>query len=437
MRQLLLFTLLGLATLMSHAGGIWEEGSQWDVYYKYDPTGIQDSTEESVDIIMTYRLLHADDGYMALEKTVTYRGEVVSVQVQGLIRNEDDKRIYVRPVWENGSIGDECLLYDFSEPYEYGGTVRYGVMGGEIREEFIDWQEDTLEYYMLNNGDSHLLPAWKGIIYQYGYIEGPMDLFLLEAAPGKTDKPKPTNISHVIFSTKGGHKKQLYYSEGYDNEITIPYDEMLTDGTSWECLAVSIVHPDLKSTYTIQVTGDTLVGNRCCKQVYSPEYDTSRTLFEEGRKVYLVNADGNLEVVLDFNLQDGDRLDDVTTVVGVWEQENMGHHYRTITIDTGIDCGPYFSFDPTPWYYHLIEGIGASKDEFLTHRFLNKENTFSYLMKCWKEGTLVYQVNGYDAVEEIFEENKPQAIHDLQGHRLKKISHQGIYIVGNKKVFIK
>jgi hypothetical protein len=316
------------------------------------------------------------------------------------------------------------------------------VIGGEVKEEFIDWQEDTLDYYMMTNGDMHCLPAWKGIIYQYGYLGGPMDLFLLEAAPGKTKKPKPTNISHVIFSTKGGHKTPCLNcaddeEENIFEDIIIPYDEMLTDGTTWECLAISTQQPDDKHTYTIQVKGDTLVGNRRCKQVYSPEYDTSRTLFEEGRKVYLVNADGNPEVVLDFNLQDGDRLDDVTTVVGVWEQENMGHHYRTITIDTGIDCGSYFSFDPTPWYYHLIEGIGASKDEFLTHRFLNKENTFSYLMKCWKEGTLVYQVSGYDSVEEIFEENKPQAIHDLQGHRLKTISHQGIYIVGNKKVFIK
>lgn len=435
MRQLLLFTLLGLATLMSHAGGIWEEGSQWDVYYKYDPTGIQDSTEESVDIIMTYRLLHAEDGYMALEKTVTYRGEVVSVQVQGLIRNEDDKRIYVRPVWENGSIGDECLLYDFSEPYEYGGTVRYGVMGGEIREEFIDWQEDTLEYYMLNNGDSHLLPAWKGIIYQYGYIEGPMDLFLLEAAPGKTDKPKPTNISHVIFSTKGGHKKTLMSSEHDNDDIIIPYDEMLTDGTTWECLALSHGQPDSKN-YTIRVMGDTIIGNRCCKQVYSPEYDIHRTLFEEGRKLYIVNADGNPEVVLDYNLQEGDRLDEVTTVTMVWDQENQGYQYRTITIDTGIDCWPYYSFDPTPWCYHLIEGIGASKDQFLAHRFINKEDTFSYLLKCWKDGNLVYLVQGYDSVDEALPDDEPRAIYDLQGHLLDAITQRGIYIIGTKKIFI-
>jgi len=435
MRNLLLFTLFCLTALLCHAGSIWEEGSQWDVYYQHDSTG---STEEGDDMVMTYRLLHADDGYMALEETVTSRGEIVSTHVQGLIRNDGDSFIYVRPALDNGTFGEECLLYDFSEPFEYGNTVRYGVMGGEVMELFIDWQEDTLDYYMLNDGDMHCLPAWKGIVYQYGYIGGPMELFLLRVAPGKTKKPKPTNISHVIFSSKGGRKTTLINRDN-DDDINIPYDEMLTDGTTWECLAVNGHEPssDLKRPYTIQVAGDTLVGNRRCKQVYSPEYDTSRTLFEEGSKLYLVNEDSNPEVVLDFNLQDGDRLDEVTIVIGVWEQENMGYHYRTITIDTGIDCAPYFTFDPTPWYYHLIEGIGASKDEFLGHHFINQEDTFSYLLKCWKDGKLVYQVSGYDAVEETFEESKPTAIYDLQGHRLKTIPHQGIYIHNGKKIMCK
>ncbi len=440
MRNLLLFTLSCLTALLSQAGSIWEEGSQWDVYYQNEASSIDDSTEvDHDDMVITYRLLHADDGYMALEETVTRRGEIVSTHVQGLIRNDGDSFIYVRPALDNGTFGEECLLYDFSEPFEYGNTVRYGVMGGEVKELFIDWQEDTLDYYMYNDGDMHCLPAWKGIVYQYGYIGGPMDLFLLRVAPGKTKKPKPTNISHVIFSSKGGHKTTLINRMEGEDEIIIPYDQMLTDGTTWECLAVNEHEPssDLKRPYTIQVAGDTLVGNRHCKQMYSPECGVTKAMFEEGRKVYLVDDDGDPQVVLDFNLKEGDWLDDVTRVVGVWNQENMGYNYRTITIDTGIDCAPYFTFDPTPWYYHLIEGIGASKDEFLGHRFLDQENTFSYLMKCWKDGKLVYQVLESNAVEETFEESKPTAIYDLQGHRLKSIPQEGIYIHNGKKIMCK
>ncbi len=427
----LLFAFFCLTTIMMHASSVWEEGSQWDVYFSYMPTGT-DSAELEI-LKETYRLLPAEGNYMALEKTVSVDDEVISIEVQGYIRNDGDSLIYVRPVLEGGSIGDECLLYDFRKPFEYGRTVRYGVMGGEVRELPIDWQNDTLDYYMINNGDTHCLPEWEGIIYQYGYIGGPMKLFLLKAAPGRTRYPKPTNISHVIFSSKGGKKITCYNDE---DDIVIPYDNLLANGTTWECLAVSTRQHELNNTYTIQVKGDTIIGKRHCKQIYSPEYDIQRTLFEEGRKVYIVNGANQPEVVLDFNLQAGDRLDDVTIVMGEWYQENLGNNYRIITIDTGIDCGAYFPFDPCPWCYHLIEGIGASKDEFLAHRFINKEDTFSYLLKCWKDGTLVYQVSGYDSVDEAFPDNEPHAIYDLQGHRLDAIKQRGIYIVGTKKVLI-
>lgn len=388
-----IFTLLCLISLLvqAHASSIWEAGSQWDVYYTYAPTGAEDSIEV-VEYKFTYRLLPADDNYMALEQTFTNADGEAFTEVQGYIRNDHDRVIYVRPVLEDGSIGDECLLYDFSEPFEYGGTVKYGVMGGEVKELSIDWQEDCLDYYMMNNGDTHCLPAWEGIIYQYGYIGGPMDLFLMHASPGKTKHPKPTNISHVIFSTKGGHKKTLLCSDEGEDDIIIPYNEMLTDGTIWECLAMDTERLDLNNTYTIHVKGDTVVGKRRCKQIYSSKYDLQKTMFEEGRKVYIVNEDGQPEVLLDYNLQEGDKLDDVTIVVGEWDQENQGYHYRTITIDTGADCQSYFAGDTAPWAYDLIEGIGVSKDQYLKRLFIDEENTFSYLMRCWKDGTLVYKM---------------------------------------------
>lgn len=262
-----------------------------------------------------------------------------------------------------------------------------------------------------------------------------MDLFLLEAAPGKTNRPKPTNISHVIFSTKGKPKNIPMNGEADEDDVIIPYDEMLTDGSKWECLAIDAEQPDLKSTYTIQVKGDSLVGERHCKQIYSPEYEIQKTLFEEGRKVYIVHEEGNLEVLFDFNLQEGDILDDETTVVvDEWDQENQGYRYRTITIDMGFDCESSFEGDTTPWAYDLIEGIGASKDQYLKQRFINEENTFSYLLRCWKDGTLVYQVFGYNSVDEIVTESESPMMYDLQGHRLKTIPQKGFYIIGNKKV---
>lgn len=313
-------------------------------------------------------------------------------------------------------------------------------MGGEVKELFINWQEDSLDYYMLNNGNTHCFPGWKSIIYKYGYIGGPMDLFLLEATPGRTNHPKPTNISHVIFSSKGGRKKTLMNGDEND-DIIIPYDEMLTSGTTWEFLAVSADSPNDKCTYSIQVKGDTVIGTRDCKLIYSPEYNIQKAMFEEGRKVYVVDSnEENPKVLFDFNLQEGDYLPNEESFVGFIEtQENQGYYNRTIYIDTGLDCHSYFAGDTEPWSYYLIESIGASKDQHLKFHFVGKENTLSYLMRCWKQGNLVYQAPGYESVSinDIYTSNKPLEIYDLHGRRLNSIPENGIYILGNKLMISK
>jgi len=438
----ILFTLCCLISILVQAqdttrvNSVWNEGSQWDVYYTVEGEG-SDTLGSQVKV--TYRMLPAQDHYLALEKTVTIDDVIESIQVQGYIRADGDTVIYVRPVLEDGSIGDECLLYDFRVPYEYGSTIKYGVMGGNVKEIYIDWDKDSLDYYMLNDGDMHCLPAWQGIIYKYGYIGGPMSLFLLEAAPGKASQPKPSNISHVIFSTKGGHKKYRMNGTEGEDDIIIPYDEMLTDGTTWQCLAVSTEQPDNRHTYTIQVAGDTLIGEHRCKQVYSPEHQVRMVMFEEARKVYVIDSDDNPSVLLDFNLLEGDLIDEVASVMSVNIQVNQGYPYRTITIDSGLDCQSYFAGDTEPWTYHLIEGIGVSKDQYLEgQRFLSMENAFSYLLRCWKNGTLVYQAPGYETITGVnevqHESNQWLPIYDLQGHRLNSIPQKGIYIIGNKKI---
>jgi len=436
----LLLTILCLTTHWAQAQdstevrSVWEDGSQWDVYYTVEAEG-EVPHEDSVKV--TYCLRRIDDIYLALEKTVVINHVKVISQLQGYIRNDYDTVVYVRPVLEDGSIGDEHLLYDFTDAYGYGGTIRYGVISGEVRTEFIDWNKDSLDYYMMNNGDEHCLPAWRGIVYKYGYLGGPMSLFMMEAAPGKARHPKPTNISHVIFSTKGGHKIRNINGGTDEGDVVVPYDEMLTKGTTWECLAVSTEMTDERRIYTICVKGDTLIGERLCKQLYSPEYQMQITAFEEGRKVYVVKPDKNPELLLDFDLQEGDRLNEVESVTSVDRRENQGRNYRVITIDTGLDCHSYFAGDTEPWNYQLIEGIGASKDQYLRKQyFFGKEDSFSYLLRCWKDGNLVYQAPGYETVTGISEKRSvshPQ-ICDLQGRRLNQIPQKGIYISGNKKI---
>lgn len=60
----LLFTLFCLMSLLLHASSIWEEGSQWDVYYTVEGDSAGSVTTD--EVMVTYRLLPADDNYLAL-----------------------------------------------------------------------------------------------------------------------------------------------------------------------------------------------------------------------------------------------------------------------------------------------------------------------------------------------------------------------------------
>lgn len=435
-RILMAMALLATLPMCAQTGSIWTDGSEWEICYTL-PEGDDGATGAGGERIVTYRLRQTDDGYLALEKQVVTDGRPWEPVLQGYLRSEGDSIIYVRPVLADGTIGEECLLYDFSTPFEYGHTIRYGVSGGECREEYVDWQEDSLDYYMLNNGDTHLLPAWKGIVYKYGYLEGPMELFLRHVAPGKGKRPKPSNISHVIFSTKGTRKVLPVDGMEAGEDMVIPYDEMLADGKVWECMPVDAEAHTLMPAYTITMAGDTLIGTRLCKLVYSREHGRRLVVFEEGRKLYVVNRDNVPEVVLDFGVQQGDWVSDVASVLSIQTREDQGYSHRTITIDSGLDCSSYFEGDTEPWNYHLIEGIGVSKDQYLgVHRFLEQEGTFSYLLRCWQHGTLIYQAPGFDSVSgmsSILPSASSWHIYDLHGRRMDTIPHKGIYIIGGRK----
>lgn len=419
---------------------IWSADSEWEVCYTQEPVGLG-----LVNVRDCFRLATADDGYLALEKTEYVDGVPLFHTVQGYIRSEGDTLIYVRPVWEDGSIGEECLLYDFREPFEYGGTLRFGIRrpgekSAEVQEIPIDWRVDSLDYYMLNNGDKHCLPALRGIVFGYGCIEGPMEMFLRQEAAPKKSQPKPSNISHVIFTTKGGQKATPMRNGDGGQDVVVPYDKLLQTNTVWECLEVSMSQPDKVDTYTIVVKGDTLVEEHRCMQVCCLEKQIRQTMFEEGRKIYVVTSNDTPEVLLDFGLQQGDRLSDVSQVLSTGSIQNQGYSYRTIVIDSGQDGCAWWAGDPeSPYLYTLIEGVGISKDLFLTgqHPF-SKGETISYLLRCWRGGDLVYQAPAYDALLSIapLSPDDDSTLYDLLG---RPVTHPypGIYIQNGRKVMVR
>lgn len=412
---------------------LWSAGSEWEVFYEMEKEG--DSSADEVRV--RYRLGRTEGGYMPLEKTKSTNGIKGTPEIVGYVRNEGNTMIYIRPVQPDGSIGEECLLYDFSTPFEYGNTISYGIEGGGIRTEYIDWQRDSLDYYQLS-GDSRLLPAWGGIIYRYGYIGGPLELFQRHCVPSRTKGPKATNISHVIFTTKSGQKSiRRVTAPKTDDEITVPYNAMLTNGTKWEYLTLQKNYPQNMNTYMVEVEGDTIIGNRTCKLVTSPDHNIYKVVFEEGRKLYLVSDDSTPVVLLDFGLLQGDVVNESAEIIDVDVIDSQDNSYHAITIDTGWECTSLYAGDVTPRCYTLIEGIGVSKDEYLAEHFMQEEeDAVSYLLRCWKGGTLVYQAPFYATTVGIrkMDPDKRSALYDLQGRRLKNKLQKGISITGDKKI---
>lgn len=191
----LLFLLLMQLPIVVFAQEIWTEGTTWEV-----------SEQGSV---IRYELMAPMDvegvSYMPLLSRTKMGCDTLAY-----IRSErGDTLVYAR-VFDGGLLQPECLLYDFSKSFCPGDVIRYGTCVA-VQTMTIDTSIWPLEYVhdVLESGDK--LPMWGGVIYKLGSVDGPLGLYHIPERdgkePGTTYKPKPTNVSHLLFGTqKGGHK---------------------------------------------------------------------------------------------------------------------------------------------------------------------------------------------------------------------------------------
>lgn len=199
MKKIAFILLTCLSSLCSSAQQVWTEGTVWDVIDDENVHWIY-SLGSPVDVEGTeyYPLLVEDDNGL--------------VTTEAYIRSErGDSLVYLRSNMHGYLKPNECLLYDFTKSFEYGDIIRYGQytgLGGSITEELIDENDGEIIYYhdVLETDD--VIPSWKGLIYKIGYIEGPMGLFVLplENSSEEGPRPNPSNLSHLVFTTKGGHR---------------------------------------------------------------------------------------------------------------------------------------------------------------------------------------------------------------------------------------
>lgn len=200
------YSIIALLTILSsslHAQDIWTEGTTWDIEYTQD-SGLPHTL---------FTLMEAIDiegiAYYPLAASTAEGCDTIAY-----IRSEcGDSLVYARVIL-NGALLQESLLYDFTKSFEYGDIVRYGTIEGTVAEYISTESPITYLPDVIEEGDC--LPIWNGIIYKIGHIGGPLGLFFTEPEPEGTGdaKPKPTNVSHILFGTRKGISKILYTQSG-------------------------------------------------------------------------------------------------------------------------------------------------------------------------------------------------------------------------------
>ena len=200
------YSIIALLTILSSslfAQDVWTEGTTWDVEYTQDSNLPHTffTHMEAMDI----------DGvsYFTLTASTTEGCDTIAY-----VRSEcGDSLVYARVIFK-GVLLQESLLYDFTKSFEYGDIVRYGTLEGIVTEYISNKSPITNLYDVIEERDC--LPIWNSIIYKIGHVEGPLGLFFTEPeteAPSGA-KPKPTNVSHILFGTRKGVSRILYSKSG-------------------------------------------------------------------------------------------------------------------------------------------------------------------------------------------------------------------------------
>ncbi len=207
MKQITLTLLAFLAPLALHAQRVWTEGTTWDVEYTTESglphTLFRMEPDTLIDGVSYFPLTATTDSGC---DTLAY------------IRSEHgDSMVYVRYIAGDGmGLLPDTLLYDFSKPFCYGDTIHYGTAHSGVQQMVVDKAYDTLLYCynVLEEGDS--LPVWRGLVYMLGHVEGPLALFLDDnPTGGESDThPKSSNVSHILFGTKGHTAISLSFTSG-------------------------------------------------------------------------------------------------------------------------------------------------------------------------------------------------------------------------------
>lgn len=220
------------------------------------------------------------------------------------------------------------------------------------------------------------------------------------------------------------------------------YQPVLTEGKMWK-LSYSYrdSREDIPDAYmTITVDGDSIVDGKVCKkllidyrnlaEVVYPKYIVA---YESNGRVYRIDKDGESHLVMDMGFHKGDVFDDINVVLKEDYIVINGIRRKCLMIDSGIDHanGEYI--------YYMVEGIGLSKDEFVSLGLIDENIYFHRLLACYDNGKCIFSAadldnkgtNGMTYPKIVLPAEN--SMYDLQGRTRSDIMKGEIFIINGKK----
>ena len=179
------------------------------------------------------------------------------------------------------------------------------------------------------------------------------------------------------------------------------YLPVLSSGKTWEVATFNRYDwfneiSDMTGHYNVMVVGDTIVNGIDCKKIEIVQTDgqcKTMTVIarEENGKVWKVKEDGSQFLLFDVGLK---RLDQVEAGFVVDEDVICvnGVRRKRLTIDSGVDSAD------GEYYYFVVEGIGISKDEWISNGGLDiaGEGEYCRMLSCRENGEVIFTISDFN-----------------------------------------
>lgn len=226
---------------------------------------------------------------------------------------------------------------------------------------------------------------------------------------------------------------------------------MLTYGKMWKFSYTKLVKwedEDVPDVYmTIEVVGDSIVGDKVCKKLHvdygstvfskGPEFITA---YEQNGRMWWIDGGGREHLVMDMGL----KLYESECEVPGAEWEGAVYHVDTVIVD-GVRYKRLWLASIVETYYgtgcyFFVEGIGISRDSFFNSGLYGgKRDCFHRMLACYDNGRCIFtETDFYKEEETGITDSKADfpaeiATYDLQGRRRSNFSKGEIFILNGKK----